>query len=271
MGYLVSFPKQTVDPKDILRFDAAIASVLVDMDVQLARRFHAYLTSDKHFDLPGLMAATFKNLPSQSARGLKWDVVVISAHGSGHRNTLLDYAISNDNQVQIDLATKESGSGYKRSCRSLSCSSGHQTSFSHGSPSAQELLAGIHRHDVPTDLVPESIHDATLEIARAIDWMRGKGIFDSELKLIEGVMGRLKKSAPFHHVEIISRLSKANKIIAVHPTAEIRLHGYVSHLGEFSSHWEMAKAEGRDPAGWMGIRYLLPCLECHGTGIEQTH
>lgn len=241
------------------------------MDVQLARRFLDYLTSGKHFDLPGLMTTTFKKLPFRSARDLTWEVVLISVHEYGYKNTLLDFSISNANQVQIDLATKRSGCGYKKSCRSLSCSSGYQTSFSHGSPSAQELLAGIHRHDAPPDLVPESILDAALEIARTIDLMRGKGIFDSELKLIEEVMGRLKKPAPFHHVEIISRLSKANKIIAVHPTAEIRLHGYVSHLGEFSSHWEMAKAEGRDPADWMGIRYLLPCLECHGTGIEQTH
>lgn len=270
MGYFVSFPKQAVDPKDNSRFDDTIASILVDMDAQLARRIQAYLTSDKHFDLPRLMAATFKNLPPQSARDLTWDVVLISVHEYGYRNTLLDFSISNANQVQV---ASGSGRGYKKSCRSLSCSSGHQTSFSQGSPSAQELLAGIHRHDVHHDIVPETILDATQEIARAIDLMRGKGVFDSELKLIEAVMGRLQKPAPFHRLELISRLSKANKIIAVNPTAEIRLHGYASRLGEFSSHWEMAKAEGRDPGDWMGmgIRYLLPCPECLGTGIEQTH
>lgn len=271
MGYIVSFPKQAVDPKDILRFDDTIASVLVDMDAKLARRFLAYLTSDKYFDLPGLMTATFKNLPFQSARDLTWDMVLMSAYGYGHRNALLNFSISNTSQVQVDSAVKGLGSGYQKSCRSVSCSSGHQTSFSEGSPCAQELLDGIHRHDAPPELVPDAIFDATLKISHAIDLMRGKGIFDSELKMIETVMGRLKESAPFHHVEVISRLSKSNKIIALHPTAEIRLHGYVSHLGEFSSHWEMANAEGRDPADWMGIRYLLPCLECLGTGVEQTN
>lgn len=268
MGYLISYPTQSVGPKDTLRFDAAIASVLVDMDAHLAGRFRAYLTSDKHFDIPGLMAPTFKNLPSQSARDITWDVVLISVHEYGYRNTLLGFSISNANQVQV---TSGSGSGYKKSCRSLSCSSGHQTSFSQGSPSVQELLDGIHLHDVPPDLVPKAIVDATLKITYAIDLMRGEGVFDSELMLIEEVMGRLEKPAPFHRIEVISRISKASKIIAVHPTAEIRLHGYTSRLGEFSSQCEIAKAEGRDPTDWMGIRYLLPCPECLGTGIEQTH
>lgn len=271
MGYIVSFPKQAVEPKDIRRFDDTIASVLVDMDEQLARRFLAYLTSNKYFNLPELMTVAFKNLPFQSARDLTWDVVLVSAYGYGYRNAILNFSISNANRVQVDLTVKGSGSGYKKSCRSLSCSSGHQTSFSEGSPCTREILDGIHRHDAPPKLVPDAIFDATLKISSTIDLMRGKGIFDSELKMIETVMGRLKESAPLHHVEVISRLSKSNKIIALHPTAEIRLDGYVSHLGEFSSHWEMAKAEGRDPTDWMGIRYLLPCLECLGTGVEQTN
>ncbi len=271
MGYFVSFPKQTVDPRNLSRFDGTIASILLDMDAQLTRRFQTYLTSEKYFDLPRLMATTFKALPAQTARDLTWDVVLISAHAGGYKNALLDFSMPNTDQVKIDWTVKGLGGDYKRSCRSHSCSSGHQASFTHGSSTAQELLTDIHRLDATPETVPEPIFNATLEIAYAIDLMRGKGIFDSELKLIEKVMGRLETPAPFHHVEVVSRLSKAQKIIAVHPTADIRLHGYVSRLGEFSSHWEMAKAEGRDPAHWMGIRYLLPCLECLGTGIEQTN
>lgn len=270
MGYFVSFPKQALEPKDISRFDDTIASTLSEMDDRLALRLREYLASKKCLDLPSLMATTFKNLSAQSMRSLTWDVVVISAHGGVHRHVLLDFAVSNASQVKIDRAANGLHRGYERSCHSHSCASGHQTSFSHGSLTAEELLADIHRYDVAPDLVPEAIFDATLEIAYSIDLMRGEGIFDPELKLIEKTMERLKKPAPFHRVEIISRLSEAKNIIAVHPTAEIHLHGYGSHLGEFSSQSEMAKAEGRDPADWMGIRYLLPCPECHGTGIEQT-
>lgn len=268
MGYFVSFPKQAADHKDISRFDDATASILVDMDAQLARRIQPDLTGDKHFDLPGLMAATFKNLPSSSAYEITWDVVLMSVHEYGYRNTLLDFSISNANHVQV---ASGSGSGYQKSCRSLSCSSGHQTGFSEGSPSVQEILDGIRRHEAPPNLVPEAIFDATLKITYAIDMMRGQGIFDSELMLIEEVAGRLKIPATSHRIEVLSRISKAGKIIAVHPTAEIRLHGYASNLGEFSSQWELAKAEGRDPTDWMGIRYLQPCPECLGTGIERTH
>ena len=239
------------------------------MDNQLAQRFQAHLPSDE-FNLPQLMSTPHNDLPTGRLRDSTWNLVVVSVHGWRYKNALLDFRISNSNQPRLDLTVEGPDSGYKRSCRSNSCSSGHQTSSSHGRPSTKELLGGIRRHDAPKHLVPKPIYDATLEIAYAIDQMRGKGIFDPEVMLIEKVMAQLNEPAPFHHVEIISRLLNVEKIVAVHPTGDVRLQGYVSRIGEFSSHWEMAKAEGRDPSSWMDIRYLLPCPECRGTGLEQT-
>lgn len=270
MGYLVSFPKQAVDPVEISRFDPSIEIALLDMDSELASRIQAHFTSSDHLELPRITESAFKCLRGDPDKDISWEVVISSTHGGGYRNTLLVFSTSKNNLVTGILPIEGSRSGYKKSCRSLSCSSGHQTSHSNTSPTARELLDDAHRFDVPPDSVPKPIFDATLEISRTIDMMRGKGTFDSELKLIETVMEKLKKPAPFHHIEVISRLSTANQIFAVHPTAEIRLHGYPSRLGEFSSHWELAKAEGRDPNDWMGMHYLLPCSECHGTGVEQS-
>lgn len=258
----MSFPAEKVNPETLLRFDKRVESTLLPIDRKLAARFQEYLTSDQYLNLPGLMTSIFRGIPARAAGHLTWEMVLRSSYASAHKNELLRIEASKNMNARVSL----DGLRYRPSCRL--CSSGFRVGRHLGkAQSLRELLSRLQVDDAPSNSVPRPITDATIDIAYRLDQMRGDGGFDDEIKLIEKAMSRLRVPAPFYNIEVVSRLSKNGVIVAVHPTADIRIEGYASTKGVFSSQSEVARAEDRDPRDWMGIRYRLPCRKCLGTGM----